>query len=105
MINRSNDIYYINKFILDGKLKFKSVYKNGNQLRIFDRNKEVIYKNISILNTCNTKKSNYQIQKDKIIFEEVRRLGYNEMKEYFYSKEGIQNFLFILMKHCTLNII
>ncbi len=94
--NQSNDIYYINNIIDDDKLIYKSVYKGGKNIRIFNskNNDEVNYitKSPFYLNYPSNEDSNYSIVSNKRMILDSERLKYNEVRPYNYSKGGYTNF-------------
>lgn len=96
LTNSSSDIYYINNICNDKKLLLKSVYKGGQNIRIFNslNNKEVDYITISpfYLNYPTAEDEQYSEVSVKRMILNSERNGYNEVLPAFYSAGGYNNF-------------
>lgn len=93
--NKSNNIYFINNIIEDNKLMYKSVYKEGKNIRIFNsKGKEVNYITIvpNYPHHFTIEDSIYYKIITKPMILNSSRLGYKEVKRYALSKGGFSNF-------------
>lgn len=94
--NSSDSIYYLNNICNDKKLIFKSVYKSGQHIRVFNtlNNKEVDYITISpfYLNYPTAEDEQYSAVSVKRMILNSERNGYNQVLPAFYSAGGYNNF-------------